>query len=246
MSHLADLVVSWFLELLDDPDLPLDFVSDRSGRVPVACWLPAAAQSSNGLDQAMPYYLVLLGGILFGSAFDTYRRNRNRGAALPENQERSNALTGPERVVFKAVGIPLTAIGLMVLAMTGCLGWEQWTRVALWPRASAVLVRKDVSRSGARLVFRYEVMGRPVTGAGFRWGSEKAMRDDLASYLPGTEHTISYDPANPRHAEIIQSGTGELPRVLLALAACGVLFTVAGVVVYRWSYGHPGFLRRRD
>lgn len=135
------------------------------------------------------------------------------------------------------MGVPVVFAGLFLLSLAGWLAWGQWVSVAKWPRTNAVLVSKGISSVGARLVFKYDIGGRRITGLGFRWGSDNAVRNDLRTYEPGTIQRISYDPDDPSQVETILGYSWDLFRAPIAAAAFGVLFVAGGAVVYRWSYG---------
>jgi len=120
--------------------------------------------------------------------------------------------------------------------MAGWLAWGEWITVAHWPRTNAILISKDISSVGARLVFQYEVDGRRFTGRAFRFGSEKTVRNDLEAYEPGTIQKISYDPEDPSQVETILSYSWELFKGSISAAVFGIFFVIGGVVVYRWSY----------
>jgi hypothetical protein len=76
--------------------------------------------------------------------------------------------------------------------------------VAKWPRTNAVLIHKDISSVGGRLVFEYEVRGQRFTGVGFCWGTESLVQYALTTHGVGTTHEISYDPEDPSQIEPIQ------------------------------------------
>jgi hypothetical protein len=181
------------------------------------------------------YFQLLFAGLMFHSAFDTYRkRNREQPAAEPDAA--AERLTRTDRIVFRLMGALVILVGLAGLGMGGWLAHSQWARVARWPRTDALLISKDISKAGARLVFQYEAAGRQSTGVGFRWGSEKTVRAALESYQPGTVQKISYDPENPGSVETILSYSWELFFAPISATVISVLLIAGGVVVYRWSY----------
>jgi hypothetical protein len=184
-----------------------------------------------------PYALLLLAGLGFFSVFKSYR-NRGKGPSAPEPSTAAEPLTRSDRIAFKAMGVPITIAGLAWLAVSCWLAWGAWIRVAQWPRADAVLLSKQISSAGARLVFQYEVGGKRFGGVAFRWGSEKTARGALVTYQPGTVQKISYNPEDPRQIETLLSYWEPLRLPIFAITV-GLLLIAGGVVTYRWSYGRP-------
>lgn len=190
--------------------------------------------SSSERSWITPYGLILFAALLFYSAFDAYRRRSNPGPAPKFEPPTRN-----ERLVYKAMGAFVILAGAVVLSIGCWLAWQGWTRVAQWPRANAILVRKDISTVGARLVFDYEVDRRHFTGVAFRWGSESAVRAALESYKPGTVHKISYDPHDPAQVDTTLNYGWELFKAPVSGLVIGLALILGGAIVYRWSIvGH--------
>jgi|SRR5579871_5988965 len=158
----------------------------------------AFRSSSPDLSWFTPYLRALAAGIALFAAFATYRDGRTPWFNGAPNR---SPLTPGERITFKALGLPNIMIGVAMVSLGVWLGWKQWIKVAQWPRTNAVLVTKDISTVGARLIFRYDVGGRQFTGTGFRWGRASALESALRRYEPGTIQTISYDPEDPADVE---------------------------------------------
>lgn len=146
------------------------------------------------------FFDVVLVGISFCGAFEA---SRNKFRDEPETP--TKRLIRTERIGLKAIGTFVTLVGLMVLVGSCSLMREQWVRMTRWPHVNAVLISKDISRGGARMMFQYEVGGYRVTGVGFRWGDANMVRAALESYEPGTVQRISYDPEDPRRVETVLS-----------------------------------------
>jgi Protein of unknown function (DUF3592) len=138
-----------------------------------------------------------------------------------------------EKIAFKLYGVTMMLIGLTVLGLSGWLAWVHWVSVARWPQTNAVLVSKDISTVGARLVFRYAVYGRTLTGVGFCWGSEASVRTALESYSPGTIHRIAYDPADPRQVEANLHYNWALFGGPISFAVFAAVVIGGGVLLYR-------------
>ena len=186
---------------------------------------------SQGLPWITPYLLIALGGLALFSGFEAYFHREYRAQA-PQPRI-TEYLTKGEKALFKTGGLLAVAIGLFFLSVSGWLAREQWTRVAQWPRVNAVLISKDISHVGARLIFQYEVRGQRLTGLGFRFGSEKNVRAALNSYKPGTLHLISYNPDDPGQIETVIGYNWELFRASICGATCGLIFVAGGAIVYR-------------
>jgi len=182
-----------------------------------------------------PYALLVVSGLAFFCAFGTYSQKR-AGKSTQGTRIGEERLTRSEKITFKALALPAVLVGVVLLGLAGWLAWGQWVKVARWPRANAILISKDISSVGARLVFQYEAKGQMFTGLAFRFGSEKAVRNTLEAYEPGTVQKISYDPEDPTQVETILRYSLELFMGSIAAAVFGILFVAGGVVVYRWSY----------
>lgn len=194
--------------------------------------------STNGLwSIAYALGLLVLAGLFFHSAFNTYRK---RGAVqLTKSSVPPERLTRTDKIAFKVMGIPVMLVGLVGLGLSGWLAHQQWIKVAQWPRANATLIGNDISGMGGRLVFRYNANRRQFTGSELRWGSEKKMRATLESYRPGTVHQISYDPSDPSEVNtILTHGWDSFSGPAIFAAFC-LLLILGGIVVYRWSYELP-------
>ena len=176
-----------------------------------------------------PYVLMLFAALMLLSAFDAYRKRGVDSASKFEPPTRT------ERLAFKAMGAFVALVGVAVVSVVCWLAWGQWTRVARWPRANAILVRKEFSSVGARLEFEYDVEGLHFTGVAFRWGSESAVRSALESYKPGTIHKISYDPDDPTQLETILNYGWDFFKTPIPGVAIGLALILGGVMVYRWS-----------
>lgn len=135
-----------------------------------------------------------------------------------------------EKRVFKVYGVILILAGLSLVGISCWLAWNGWVRISRWPQTNALLVSKDLSKVGARLVFRYQVYGRALTGVGFRWGSETSVRSAMQSYTPGTIHRIAYNPEDPFEIEPTLQYNWS-PIEFGVLMAC--LFVGGGAVFYR-------------
>jgi hypothetical protein len=191
-----------------------------------------------------PYSLIVLAGLAFLAAFDAYRKRDKP----PEPEAQPEPTTSGERVGFRLLGAFVLLAGMTGLSLGSWQAWERWSSVAQWPRADAVLVRKEISTVGARLIFHYEAEGRRFTGLAFRWGSENMVRATLQEYEPGTVHRISYDPHDPSQVETILTYNWELFRAPVMFIVLNFLLIFGGVVVYRWSIAgrssslvlHPG------
>jgi len=179
------------------------------------------------------YGLIILAGGALISAFESYRDGQNGQHVI---EPRAEPLTRGERIVFKALGLPVILVGLALLGLAGWMAWGQWVKVARWPRTNAILISKDISSVGARLVFRYEAKAQRFTGVGFRFGSEKSVRKALAAYEPGTIQKIAYDPEDPTQVETMLSDSWKLFMGSIYASVFGIVFLVGGVIVYRWSY----------
>lgn len=181
--------------------------------------------------------LLVLAGLFFHSAFDTYRK---RGAVqLTKSPAPPERLTRADKIAFKAMGVPVILAGLAGLGLGAWLAHSQWVKVAQWPRANATLIGNDISGMGGRLVFRYDADGRQFTGSELRWGSEKKMRATLESYRPGTVHQISYDPSDPSEVNTILTYGWDSFSAPAIFAVFSLLLIFGGLVVYRWSYDLP-------
>jgi hypothetical protein len=188
---------------------------------------------SSDLSRFAPYASIVLAGLAFFYAFGSYHHKETDQPprAAPE------PLTRVETITFKALGLPVVFVGLVLFGLAGWFAWSQWVKVARWPRANAILMSKEISSVGARLVFQYEAKGQRFTGLGFRFGSEETVRNALEAYDPGTIQKISYDPEDPTQVETILSYSWELFIGSISAAVFGIFFVVGGVAVYRWSYG---------
>ncbi len=199
---------------------------------------------SSDLPSFTSYVLIWRTGLAFFSAFDSYRK-RGAGQLASQPSATPPRFTPRDRIAFKALGVPPALVGLIVLGVSCWLAWGQWITVSHWPRANAVLVSKDISSGGARLVFQYAVRGRQFTGHEFRWGPESAVRPALESYRPGTTQEISYDPEHPEDVQTILSYDWEGFKGPLVAAFLGLLLIAGGVSVFRWSSGSQA-ARRSD
>jgi hypothetical protein len=130
--------------------------------------------------------------------------------------------------------------GLTFLCISGWLGWWTWVKLARWPRTDAMLVSKNISDVGARLVFRYYASGHRVTAVGFVWGPPASVRSALEAWTPGTTQRISYDPLNPSELEPIHGYKWGTWGGSIANALFSALFWVGGLFVYRGSYDNSG------
>lgn len=139
-----------------------------------------------------PWLLLLLVAVLFGGAFDTWRKGE---PPTPEPTP-PEPVTKGEKIFFRTMAVLVTAIGLFLLTVGGYLTRAQWERVTQWPRTGAVLVSKDIATAGARLIFSFEVADKPVNGLVFRWRPKSFVRHSLSSWEPGTTQKISYNPEN--------------------------------------------------
>ena len=201
--------------------------------------------SLNGLwSIAYALGLLVLAGLFFYSAFDTYRK---RGAVqLTKSPSPLERLTRTDKIAFKEMCVPVMLVGLAGLGLSGWLAHLQWIKVAQWPRANATLISDDISgigdhisALGGHLIFRYDADGRQVTGAELRWGSEKKMRATLEAYRPGTTHQISYNPADLGEVNTILTYGWDLFSTPVIAAVFSLLLIFGGLVVYRWSYDLP-------
>ena len=181
-----------------------------------------------------PYFKILLAVLLFFGVFDARRRIK-RGEPLIEPEQAPKRLTRLERIGFRVMGVTAVAIGLVALGAGGWSTWEQWIRIARWPRADAVVVWNEISNVSMRLVFQYEAGGQRFGAGEFRWVWQKSVRNEFESYQPGTIHEISYDPDNPEDVESFLSHKWELFRVPVFGMIFGWLLIVWGIVVYRDS-----------
>ncbi len=178
-----------------------------------------------------PYSLMLMASLAFFAAFDAFRKRD-----LPaEPEAQPEPLTSGERIGFRLLGAFVLLVGTAGLSIGCWLAWDQWSRVAQWPRVDAILVRKEISTVGARLIFQYDAEGRRFTGLAFRWGSENAVRAALEGYEPGTVHRISYDPHDTSQVETILTYNWELFKAPVILIVLGLLLIFGGVTVYPWS-----------
>jgi hypothetical protein len=139
--------------------------------------------------------------------------------------------------IFKLLGVPNIVVGLIFFLLSGWMAWKAWRSVARWPQTNAVLVSKHISRAGARLMFRYPVYGRTLTGVGFRWGSEASVEHALESYIPGTVHRIAYNPLHPSEVEPSLQ-FDYLVQGPIAASLFAALFIIGGWAVFRWSKPH--------
>lgn len=181
-----------------------------------------------------PYALIIFAGLAFLMAFESYR-NRLNGQPARERGAITPRLTRTERVVFKVLGVPVILGGLVLVSFGAWSGLDEWIKLARWPRTNATLVTKEISGATARLVFRYDLRGRQLTGVAFYWGSQTMLRTSLESYEPETIHTIAYDPKDPRRVEMVPRFYGEALRLPIFEFLFGMAWAIAGVVVYRWS-----------
>lgn len=145
-------------------------------------------------------------------------------------------LTRSERILFRALGLPVIITGFGVLALVGWLTGSRWIAIAKWPRTTAVLVHKDISSVGGRLVFEYEAKGLRFTGIGFCWGDEHLVRYALKKYEVGAIQTIGYDPEDSNQVEPTQIPVWARLMGPISGLMLSILFIVGGTVVYRWSY----------
>ena len=186
-----------------------------------------------------PYADILLAGAAFSEAFGRHHQtseSSQRPGGAPER------LTRGETITFRVLGLPVVLFGLFLLGLAGWFARDQWVRTTRWPRANAILTSKEISITGARLVFVYQASGQKFTGVAFRFGPEKTVEHELQAYELGTVQTISYDPEDPAQVETMLGFSWELFRGPVSAAALGLFFVVGGAAVYRWSYGR--FLRR--
>lgn len=175
------------------------------------------------------YALILVAGLFFSSAFETFRTRH--ASAEPQAAAAPVRLTRLERITFRTLGAIVTAVGLGVLGIGCMLGWDLWVKVTRWPSTNAVLVSRENLTGGANLVFRYQVGGRSYAGEAYRWGS------DTALYEPGTVHQIKYDPDDPAEIQTVGSYNWELFRAPIPALVIGLVLIAGGAVVFRWSYG---------
>ncbi len=180
----------------------------------------------------IPWVNLLVAAILLRGAFQEWR---HRGRPAPESTP-PEPVTRGESVFYRVMAVLVTAIGLIFLVLGGYLTSIQWERVMRWPHTDAVLVSKDVSSYGARLVFSFHVAGQPVTAEGVRYGPKGLLRSSLSSYEPGSIHRINYNPENPADIEpnLDFVGLAWPPFSLLCLVT---LFLGGGARIYRWSRG---------
>jgi hypothetical protein len=138
-----------------------------------------------------------------------------------------------EKIVFKVYGVIVILIGLTILGLSSWLAWVHWVIVPRWPQTNAVLLRKDISTAGARLVFRYPVYGLTLPGVGFRWGAEASVRTALESYTPGTIHRIAYNPEDPRQVETNLQYNWALFSGPICFAVFAAVVIGSGMLLYR-------------
>lgn len=184
--------------------------------------------SATSVDSAWLGWIVSAFGLTAG--WDTWKKRKNDGTAL--STVRPVELSRSDRTLFKALGAIVVGAGLILFGLGCWLSWQQWVKVARWPRVNAVLVRKTFNNVGADLIFHYEVNSLQYFGHAFRFGSENRLRAALKSYEPGTYHVISYDPYNPLDIEAVEHSNWEL----FFAPILGLFFVAGGVWVYRWSY----------
>ena len=188
------------------------------------------------LPRFTQYALLASAVLAFYCAFENYRNQ-----AIKNSSDQRNPLVERfdrrDRIIFKALGAPPVLVGILLLGLSGWLACQEWIRLTQWPRINATVIAKDISSAGVRVLFRYEVDGRQITGTAFREGSESAVRIAVASYEPGTTHLISYNPQDPSQVEMVTSSGWELCKGPIVASLFGITFIVAGLVVYSWSHG---------
>lgn len=152
--------------------------------------------------------------------------------------------------VARRLGLAFVAIGVIVGALAA-MAFVSEGDVAEWPEVSATVVDSRVvnarststSRSGtasrlydAQVTFRYEVNGQSYQSGsrtGVSTSSRSAAEDLVATYAPGTTHSISYRPDDPN---IIRFEAGWRSRGIwlpLGLGFMAIVFLFFGVLSWR-------------
>ena len=151
------------------------------------------------------------------------------------------------------------AIGSIMLFIGGRAVWDGW-RSTGWPTTRGVIVygHRDESQktiqpesedqsytstaSGARLIYRFEVNGKPhfsnTRTFGQLAGSDSEWADEIAEKYPmGREVTVAYRPDNPDHATL-ETGVSKESFWAPGAGAAFLLFGLAALV-----FGVPALTR---
>ncbi len=75
------------------------------------------------------------------------------------------------------------------------------------------------------VAFDFTIDGKPFASHATRIGGERLLPVALDSYVPGTVHSIRYNPNDPRQIATEWNGwtTGKADRLLVAGAALGII-----------------------
>jgi len=114
--------------------------------------------------------IALLAYLLF-EAREEYRENRRKSAVCTQGLIPEETARGALSLKIMA-GIVI-AIGLGVVSVGFWYAKTEWSKVTEWPRTAAVLVDKEFSPVGARLIFEYDVTGGRSAGRVDRWGRKR-------------------------------------------------------------------------
>lgn len=153
------------------------------------------------------------------------------------------------RVAILLIVAPLAFLALMAWVIWGDFEAAERSRRSLtWPSVPGVIVSSsyEPSRGGkvmrscrAWFRYRYEVGGHALVNGTSRLGSScRALEDEVASYPPGREVLVYYDPDDPSdtvlnpHEHGVSWGMDIFIGVLSVVAA--VPFILTGLALRNW------------
>jgi hypothetical protein len=135
----------------------------------------------------------------------------------------------------------LIAVGGLVLLACGATDLIQGRRSAHWPVAPGTVLHAGILRRTGRrvtyqaqIVYQFEVDGRVYHGNRVSYGDHSASNQHAheltARYRQGTMVTVSYDPAHPDTAAVLEPGVAPLswsyPGFCALLAAVGLTWGI--------------------
>ncbi len=163
--------------------------------------------------------------------FEAHQAYRQNSAPADHVQDSLPGNTAQDGMGLKIMGAIIIVFGVVFIGLGLWLGEFERFKITEWRRTTGVLVDKEFSGAGARLIFEYEVAGGRSSGRVDRWGQEAEMRAFLEPYRLGSSYGIGYNPEDPTQVDFHLGYNWDLFRVPIAIVIFGALFAAAGLVL---------------